>query len=501
MNLAHALRMTRNRVSRKLRDTRTGEATVGDEMDLMVKPINELAAMVRAGEITARELVTASISRIEALDGDIGAFTHVDAEGALAAADEIKPGDERPFAGVPIAIKDNKAVAGMPLTFSANLMGDFIAPSDSALVTKFRQAGFVIVGKTKLPEYGLMPITDPTRGGPARNPWDPTRTPGGSSGGSAAAVASGMVPVAHANDGGGSTRIPAACCGLVGLKAQRGRVSVGPELGDSFLIADGAVTRTTAESAAVLDLLEGYVTGDATWATPPANSFADAVGKDPGTLRVAWTTEPPIDAPVDAEAAAATERTAALLAELGHEVDIVEPAWRNEMMVPLFSAAFGPAVSTQIIFAQMIAQKEASAEDMEALSWHVWQQSQALPAPMYMAAMAQLNEFSRGFVAFFDDWDILLTPALAERPVKIGEIDPRGGDPAATFARSGQFTPFTAAANVTGQPAISVPIEQREDGLPLAVQLMAAPEREDMLLSLSAQLERARPWAGRIPAG
>ena len=467
------------------------------DKELMFKPIDELAQMVKKGELTARELVENSLSRIEDLDGEVGAFTHVDAEGALAAADQINSEDDRPFAGVPIAIKDNKAVAGMPLNFSANLMGDFTATSDSALVTKFREAGFVIVGKTKLPEFGLMPVTDPSRGGPARNPWDLTRSPGGSSGGSAAAVAAGMVPIAHANDGGGSTRIPAACCGLVGLKAQRGRVSVGPELGDSFLIADGAVTRTTAESAAILDLLEGYVTGDATWATPPSEPYAKAATREPGTLRIAWTTEPPIDAPVDSEAAAATERTAALLAELGHEVEIVEPAWRNEMMVHLFSAAFGPAVSTQIIFAQMIAQKEATAEDMEPLSWHVWQQSQALPAPLYLAAMAQLNEFSRGFISFFDDWDILLTPALAERPVKIGEIDPRSEDAAATFARSGQFTPFTAAANVTGQPGISVPIEQREDGLPLAVQLMAAPEREDLLLQLSAQLEAARPWADR----
>ena len=167
------------------------------------------------------------------------------------------------------------------------------------------------------------------------------------------------------------------------------------------------------------------------------------------------------------------------------------------MMVHLFSAAFGPAVATQIIFAQMIAEREATEADMEPLSWHVWQQSQQLSAPMYLAAMTQLNEFARKFIGFFDEWDILLTPALAERPVKIGEIDPRGANPAATFARSGKFTPFTAAANVTGQPGISVPIEQREDGLPLAVQLMAAPEREDLLLQLSAQLEAARPWAGR----
>ena len=465
--------------------------------DLMFRPVHELAQMVKQGEITARELVEASLSQIDALDSKVGAFTHVDAEGALAAADKIKSDDPRPFAGVPIGIKDNKGVAGLPLNFSANLLGDFVATSDSMVVTKFREAGFVIVGKTKLPEFGLLPVTDPSRGGPARNPWDLTRTPGGSSGGAAAAVAAGMLPIAHANDGGGSTRIPAACCGLVGLKAQRGRVSVAPELGDSFLIADGVVTRTTAESAALLDVLEGYVTGDATWASSPAETYAIAAAREPGRLKIGWTTEPPIDAPVDAEAVAATVRTAELLSELGHDVEEVEPAWRNETMVHLFSAAFGPAVATQIIFGQMIAEREATADDMEALSWHVWQQSMNLPAPMYLAALTQLNEFSRKFIGFFDDYDLLLTPALAERPVKIGEIDPRGSDPAATFARSGQFTPFTAAANVTGQPAISIPIEQREDGLPLAIHLMAGPEREDQLLQVSAQLEVARPWAGR----
>jgi len=470
---------------------------VSNAADLMFRPIHELAQMVKKGELTARELVETSLSQIESLDGEVGAFSHVDAEGALAAADKINSEDDRPFAGVPIAIKDNKAVAGMPLNFSANLMGDFVAPSDSALVTKFREAGFIIVGKTKLPEFGLMPVTDPTRGGPARNPWDLTRTPGGSSGGSAAAVASGMVPIAHANDGGGSTRIPAACCGLVGLKAQRGRVSVAPELGDSFLIADGVLTRTTAESAAVLDILEGYVTGDATWATPPTEAYAKAAAREPGTLRIGWTTEPPIDAPVDAEAAAAVERTAKLLEDMGHQVEIAEPAWKNDMLVPLFSAAFGPAVATAIIFAQMIAQKEATADDMEPMSWMVWQQAQALPAPMYLAAMTQLNAFCRGFMGFFEEYDLLLTPGLAERPVKIGEIDPRSDDPEAMFVRGGQFTPFTAAANVTGQPAISVPIEQREDGLPLAVQLMAGPEREDLLLQVAAQLEQASPWAAR----
>ena len=247
----------------------------------------------------------------------------------------------------------------------------------------------------------------------------------------------------------------------------------------------------------MLDILEGYVTGDATWAPPPTEPYAKAAAREPGTLRIGWTTEPPIDAPVDAEAAAAVERTAKLLEHMGHRVEIAEPAWKNDMLVPLFSAAFGPAVATQVIFAQMIAQREATADDMEPMSWMVWQQAQGLSAPMYLAAMTQLNAFCRGFMGFFDEYDLLLTPGLAERPVKIGEIDPRSDDPEAMFVRGGQFTPFTAAANVTGQPAISVPIEQREDGLPLAVQLMAGPEREDLLLQVAAQLEGASPWAAR----
>jgi amidase len=214
--------------------------------DLLFRPASELAELVRSGEITARELVSASLERIEALDGQINAFAHVDADGALAAADAIGAGDERPFAGVPIAIKDNQPVEGMPLTFAAELFGDLVAPFDAAFVGRLRAAGFVIVGKTALPEYGILPSTESRRFGPTRNPWDLSRTPGGSSGGAAAAVAAGMIPLAHGNDGGGSIRIPAACCGLVGLKPARGRISLAPALGDSFLIADGVLTRTTA---------------------------------------------------------------------------------------------------------------------------------------------------------------------------------------------------------------------------------------------------------------
>src|SRR6185312_1098218 len=321
--------------------------------DLLYRPASELAALVRAGDISARELVSASLERIEALDGQINAFTHVDGERALATADAIKPGDERPFAGVPIAIKDNQPVEGMPLTFCAELFGDFAAPFDAAFVGRLRDAGFVVVGKTALPEYGILPSSESRRNGPTRNPWDLSRTPGGSSGGAAAAVAAGMLPLAHGNDGGGSIRIPAACCGLVGLKPARGRVSLAPALGDSFLVADGVLTRTVAESAALLDLLAGPELGDATWAAPPSELFAAAAAREPRRLRVGLTLAPPVaETEIDPIAERAVRDAAALLQELGHEVEeIAAPPWQVPGMLELFSAAFGPAVASTIVFA------------------------------------------------------------------------------------------------------------------------------------------------------
>src|SRR6476661_3016049 len=225
--------------------------------DLLFRPVTELAASVRSGEISARELVQASLDRIEEVNPKVNAFVDVFADEALAEADGIGADDPRPFAGVPIAIKNNRSVEGKRLTFAAEFAGDFAAPHDHNVVRRLRDAGFVIVGTTTLPEWGILPVTDTTRFGTTNNPWDLGRTPGGSSGGSAAAVASGMLPIAHANDGGGSTRIPAACCGLVGLKPQRGRISAAPEAGHVFLVADGVLTRTVRETAEVLDLLSG----------------------------------------------------------------------------------------------------------------------------------------------------------------------------------------------------------------------------------------------------
>jgi amidase len=470
-----------------------------DSADLLSRPLDELASLVRSGESTSRELVHASLARIDALDPELNAFTTLDAERALETADGIGAGDERPFAGVPIAIKDLVPVAGIPLSMGTSLTGDYTPDHDSHLVRRIKEAGFVIVGVTNTPEAGILPVTEPQRFGPTRNPWHTGRTPGGSSGGAAAAVAAGMVPVAHGSDGGGSIRIPAACCGLVGLKPSRGRSSFGPDLGDHFLVADGFLTRTTAETAAMLDVIAGYEPGDATWAPPPAEPFAVQAAREPRRLRIAMTTTPPIDAPVDPAATAAVTDAAELLASLGHEVEEVTPPWTGEGLLELFSAAFGASVATFVTFAAAVGGREPSEEAVEPLTWEIYRRSLELPAVHYLLAMAQLQRWAREIVSSLMPYDALLMPSLAERPVPIGEIDSMAPDSMAMFARSGRFTPFTAIFNTTGQPAISVPLVHGDDGLPLGVQLAGRPAGEGPLLALAAQLEAARPWADRRP--
>lgn len=471
--------------------------------EIMFRPVSELAARVREGELSARELVEHSLERIEALDGEVGAFVHVDAEGALAAADAVAPGDERPFAGVPIAIKDNVPVAGLPLTFCCPLFGDFVAPHDAFLVRRLREAGFIVVGKTALPELGILPTTESTRFGPTRNPWNLERTPGGSSGGSAAAVAAGMVPVAHGNDGGGSTRIPAACCGLVGLKPARGRISRGPDQGEAFLVTDGVLTRTTTETAELLDILAGYEPGDASWAPAPAEPFAAAAAREPQGLRIGLSTLPPLpDAVLDPIAERGTRAAAERLESLGHHVEEFTPPWSAPGLLQLFSASFGPAVASSIVVASFLSGREPTREELEPLSWMVWEQSRQLDSAHALAAAMQLQALARGIVTACAPYDAVLTPALAGRPVEIGTMNGALPDPEDTFRRSGHFTPYTAIANVTGQPAMSVPFAHGEDGLPVAVQLIGRPAREDVLLALSAQLEAADPWAERrAPVG
>ncbi len=468
--------------------------------DLMFRSASELATLVRSGELSARELVQVSLDRIEELNPRLNAFVQVDAERALATAAEIRPGDERPFAGVPIAIKNNRPVSGLRLTYGCSLMENFIADYDHNVTRRLKQAGFVVVGSTTLPEYGILPTTEARLFGPTRNPWDLARTPGGSSGGAAAAVTSGMVPVAHGNDGGGSIRIPAACCGLVGLKPQRGRISAAPELGESLLGIDGVLTRTVGDTAAILDVLAGYEAGDATWAPPPARPFADATTRPPGRLRIAVTTLPPIaDAILDPLCVSAVEQAAGLLRELGHDVVEVDPPWQVEGLTELFGAVFCTHIGLSIAFSGIVAGREPTAADMEPMSWAIFSLVKKLNAVEGFGATVRLEAFTRQLVQFMEPYDALLTPALAERPLPLGTLDPSVPNPMETFTRSGLFTPFTPVFNASGQPGISVPLFHGEDGLPLAVQLAGRPAREDTLIALAAQLEVARPWAARRP--
>jgi len=464
--------------------------------DLLFRPVTELAARIRSGELSSREVVQASLDRIEAVNPAVNAFVDVFAEEALAAADAVAPGDERPFAGVPIGIKNNRPVAGKRLTLGADFAGDFVPPYDNNATAKLREAGFVIVGTTTLPEFGLLPTTETKRFGPTRNPWDPSRTPGGSSGGSAAAVAAGMLPIAHANDGGGSTRIPAACCGLVGLKPQRGRISNAPEAGEVFLVQDGVLTRTVQETAELLDVLAGPVLGDASWAPPPAEPFAVAARREPGRLRIAVTTETATGTPVSDEDVRATRATAELLASLGHEVVEDAPPWAVPGVLELFTASFGPAVSSVIALMTVINGREPAEGELEPITAAVYGLSKSIDAVSALGAGYQLQAFARAIVQWTAQYDALLTPSLAEAPLELGTLQ-AFENPMDGFTRSGAFTPYAAMSNITGSPAISLPLHQREDGLPLGVQLVGQPAGEGALLALAAQLEAALPWADR----
>jgi amidase len=468
--------------------------------ELLTRPALELAALIRSGELSAVELVEASLDRIGELEPRINAFTHVAHESALAAAGAIGAGDPRPFAGVPIAVKDNRAVAGMPLTMCSDLFGDYVAPRDAYLVRRLRDAGFVIVGKTALPENGILPTTESRRFGPTANPWALDRTPGGSSGGSAAAVAAGMVPIAHGNDGGGSIRIPAACCGLVGLKPARGRVSLGPDAGHGFLVTDGVLARTVADTAAALDVLAGYEPGDATWATPSPGPYVELMTAEPMRLRIGLVLNPPLDdAELDPVNEAAARDAAALLESLGHHVEEYEAPWSGRGLLTDFTRAFGPATAMATFIGGKLAGRDPTADDVEPLTWQIWEHARAQDTITQLTAQGTLERIARGLVTELGRFDIVVTPGLARRPVLTGEIHGRGPDPWGHYRRSGAFTPYTAIVNVMGLPAIMLPLYQGDDGLPTGVQLIGPPEREELLLALGAQLERALPWASRMP--
>jgi amidase len=470
----------------------------GTTADLLTRPAIELAGLIRRGEITSRELVEAALQRTQ-VRADLNAFTLLDADAALAAASAVSPGDSRPFAGVPIAIKELNAVAGQRLTMGSDLFGEYAPSYDDYVVRRLRDAGFIFIGRTAAPEFGIVPVTETRRFGATRNPWNRDHTPGGSSGGAAAAVAGGILPVAHGSDGAGSIRIPAACCGLVGLKASRGRISAGPANGDSPLSTNGCVSRTIADSAALLDVLQGYEIGDATWAPPPAEPYSVTVQRSPRRLRIAFTTVSPLGTPVDAVAVQAVRDAARLLASLGHEIEeATPPSWEFEGFIGTFMTLYAAGIASGVRWGASVTRRPPSPELVEALTWGFYELGMSKSMPELLEANAQLLGVARRLVAFFAGYDALLLPSLGTRPLPIGTLDTMSPDWQGAFRTAATFSPFTAQWNLTGQPAISLPLFHGDDGLPLGIQIVGKPLGEDTLLQLGAQLEAAQPWADRL---
>lgn len=470
--------------------------------DVMFKSATEQAELVRSGELPARQLVETSLAAIDRMNDELNAVVTRCDERALTEADAIQPGDERPLAGVPLLVKDLGAITeGIRTTMGLRALDDWIPSADSATVRRLRAAGAIVVGKTNLPELGILPVSEPLRFGPARNPWDTSRTPGGSSGGSAAGVAAGMVAIAHGNDGGGSIRIPASCCGLVGLKPSRGRVSWAPHLAElaSGFATDGVLTRTVLDSALGLDLLAGYETGDPYWAPDPSAPFVEAARREPGSVRVAFVVDSPNGVPVDPDCVAATRDAAGLLESLGHQVQEVEIE-ADEAYVTNFVTVWIAGTANEVGTWGRIAGRELDIEQLEPLSRQMYDMSLQMSATDYLRALDWLHDYSRRLVAMWDGIDVLLTPTLAKPPIEIGALDPQEGEPPIQMLmNSATWVPFTPVWNVTGQPAISLPLHQTEAGLPVGVQLVGPPAGEELLLSLAAQIEKAQPWAERRP--
>lgn len=459
-------------------------------------PAVELAAALRRRELSSVELLDACLAEVDRLNPELNAVIWRDDDDARAAARAadaaLAEGDERPFLGVPIPIKDLTPVAGQPVTYGSFGASDEPAQETELCVEALRGAGFVLAGRTNTPEFGPITAAENLRYGPSRNPWDPSRTPGGSSGGAASATAAGMFPLAHATDGGGSIRIPAACCGLVGLKPSRGRV---PRLSQSWMgaVVEGAVTRTVADAAAVLDVLAYQ--DPLSWynAPAPARPFAQEVGSDPGRLRVGLMAEPPLGLAFDAECAEGARRVARTLEELGHSVEEVEVPTVSEELIPNFVVLI-----------------EASLGDYDGVDWsrvepHIAaSRRKASEVGSYdlIVAVKALERMSRGIVARWgSEFDVLVTPATAILPPEVGAVLAAAhAEPEAPVMAVVQMVAFTAFANVTGQPAVSLPLHQTAEGLPVGVQLTGRPWDEATLVRLSAQLETALPWADRRPA-
>jgi amidase len=460
------------------------------------------AKLVRRGDVSATDLVNASIERIEKINPSLNAVIDTFFERALEEA-ALVPKDA-PFAGVPLLIKDIVAeYEGTALTEgSAFLAGNYVSPRDSELVRRYRQAGFIIVGRTNSPEFALLPTTEPEHFGPTRNPWNTDLTTGGSSGGSTAAVAAGMVAAAHANDGGGSIRVPSSCCGLVGLKPTRGRNSLGPYIGDAAngLLCDHVVTRTVRDSAAILDVSSGPAAGDPYWPQLPERPFAAEVDQKPKRLRIGLGTTPPTGNAAHADCVAAAEATARLCEELGHDVEEASPNIDGERLYKAFGSVWAGFLCWAIKDYAIRMGREPKEEYFELATWRTYLHGERQSSGDYLLAVQALQQISRDVAQFYDDYDVWLTPTLAQPPMPLGYFDYTRETRKQHIARLAEYTCFTLVGNVTGQPGISLPMHWNADGLPIGIQFLGRYGDEAGLIQIASQLEHASPWAHRRPA-
>jgi amidase len=458
------------------------------------------AELVRRGEVSPAELVQWAIERIERLNPALNAVVTSMSDDAIA---RVNRGMSGPFAGVPYLLKDLIAESsGTRFTEGSVFLRDNTSTFDSELVVRLRRAGLVIVGKTNTPEFGMTPTCEPVLFGATRNPWDVSRSTSGSSGGSAAAVAAGMVAMAHGNDLGGSLRYPASACGLFGLKPTRARNPLGPEYGDALggNAVEHTLTRSVRDSAALLDATAGPAPGDPYWAPPAARRFSDEVGADPGRLRFAFTSRTADGAPGHPDCVAALDDAVALCESLGHiPVDAQLPE-----ITPEVGAAIGTGfnAATAWILAYWIRRlgREPGPGEIEPLTRAFWEAGRQVSAADYLLAVEDTQAYARQVAGFFGGVDVWLTPTLSEPPAPLGEIVSTEAEPLRALERGGRTVAYSGViANLTGQPAMSVPLWWNADGLPIGVHFLARFGDEATLFRLAAQLEQARPWMGRTP--
>jgi amidase len=458
------------------------------------------ADLVRRGEVSPKELIEAAIARIEAVNPKLDAVIRTRFDAARREAEGDLP--DGPFRGVPILFKDlGCTVEGEPTAFGLGPLRDLPFPATSFLAQQFRAAGFVPLGRTNVPELGTTVTTEPRSFPPARNPWDPAHSTGGSSGGSAAAVASGMVPVAHANDGGGSIRIPASECGLVGLKPTRARVSQGPVTGEAWAgsTIDGALARTVRDAAGVLDVISAPMPGDPYYAPPLPRPLAQEVGADPGRLRIGVLDRPGVEGYLDdPQCRAAVANAASLLESLGHHLDQSAPAAMFEQeFLRHFTAIIAADTEATLQAFEMLLGRPIGEDEIEPRNAAHRRAGKQLGAVHYLQSRAWLGMWTRRMAEWWNSYDLLLTPTLGAPPPELGWFTAEG--PEQEEARIASFMPYTAQFNMTGQPAISLPLHWTPGGLPVGVQLVAAYGREDLLVRVASQLEQAASWSDRHP--